>query len=121
MALRVDREVCDLQGKVILEETRYFVTNLSPDVYSAKSLLDYVRGHWQVENCLHFILDRWWDQDRHYAKRPGLAERRAMFSNMALTLLRLTDFFQEDLPIRARADELAWSPDLLLQLFSLSI
>jgi len=55
----------------------------------AGELHAYIRGHWQVENCLHFIKDRWWDEDRHYTKRPGLAESFASLTNAALSVLRL--------------------------------
>jgi predicted transposase YbfD/YdcC len=119
LAIRLDREVRSLSGAVVLCESRYFITSLDPEVYTAKSLLDYVRGHWQVENSLHFILDRWWDQDRHYSKRAGLAQRRALLHNIALTLLRLVDQFPEGHPIRARADDLAWDPARALQILGL--
>jgi hypothetical protein len=119
IALRVDREVRNSQGGLLLSETRYFVTNLDPEIYTVKDLAEYVRGHWQVENCLHFILDRWWDQDRHYSKIAGLAQRRALLHNVALTRLRLAEQFPEDHPMRARADDLAWSPALALELLGL--
>jgi hypothetical protein len=120
IALRVDREVRNAMGDILLVETRYFITNLDPELYTVKSLLDYVRGHWHVENCLHFILDRWWDQDRHYSKIAGLAQRRALLHNAALTLLRLSDLFPENHPMRARADDLAWSPAKALELIGLA-
>ena len=48
------------------------------DEASPKRLMGLVRGHWGVENGLHFIKDRWWDEDRQWSTRPGLAERLAM-------------------------------------------
>ena len=51
--------------------------------------MELVRGHWSVENGLHFIKDRWWDEDRQWSIRPGLAERLAMLRDSALTALRL--------------------------------
>jgi len=72
-------------------------------------LLKYIRGHWQVENSLHFVKDRWWDEDRHWQRRPGLAERLAALTNVALTLLRLKLKTTRN-PIRAYADELCWNP-----------
>ena len=55
---------------------------------------------------LHFIKDRWWDEDRQWSIRPGLAERLASLRNAALTVLRLIPGLPDDLPIRARADHL---------------
>ena len=119
MAIRVDREVRNTEG-INPDGDELFRHQFDPDVYTVKDLVDYVRGHWQVENSLHFILDRWWDQDRHYSKRPGLAERRAAFQNMALTLLRLSTRFKKGQPIRARADELAWTPAKALEVIGLA-
>jgi predicted transposase YbfD/YdcC len=90
----------------IRSETRYLITSLSGDEVSPKRLMKQVRGHWSVENGLHFIKDRWWDEDRQWSRRPGLAERLATLRDSALTVLRLIPGVPEDLPIRARADHL---------------
>jgi hypothetical protein len=76
---------------------------------SAADLHRYIRGHWQVENCLHFIKDRWWDEDRHYTKRPGLADCFASLTNAALSVLRLLPPCGEQ-PLRATAETVQWSP-----------
>jgi hypothetical protein len=65
-----------------------------------------VRGHWRVENRLHFIKGRRWDEDRRWSVRPGLAERLASSRDAALTALRVMPGLPEGLPIRARADHL---------------
>lgn len=62
-----------------------------------------------MENGLHFVKDRWWDEDRHWNRRPGLAVRLATLTNVALTLLRLTPA-KPPAPLRARADEFCWNP-----------
>jgi len=80
-----------------------------------QQLLKYVRGHWQIENSLHFVKDRWWDEDRRWSRRPGLAERLATLTNVALTLLRLTPTKPKQ-SLRARADELCWNPLRALKL-----
>ena len=107
MLLRVDRHTKDRRGQSTCE-TRYFVSSLDPEAVTPHELLKYVRGHWQIENSLHFVKDRWWDEDRHWNRRPGLAERLASLANAALTLLRLTG--KPTVPLRARADELSWNP-----------
>ena len=105
MMLRVETEARVLAGPV-RRETRYLITSLSPTAVSPRRLMDLVRGHWSVENGLHFIKDRWWDEDRQWSTRPGLAERMAMLRDAALTALRVLPGVPEDLPIRARADHL---------------
>ncbi len=70
---------------------------------SSDGLLTAVHGHWQVENGLHSIKDRWWDEDRHYSKRPRLAEGFAVLLNAVVTVLEATADPADNLPVRARA------------------
>jgi hypothetical protein len=109
----VDREVRAPGGEVRSCESRYFATSLDPDWVTSRELQSYVRDHWQVENCLHFSKDRWWEEDRHYTKRPGLAEVFASLTNAALSVLRLIRIADE--PLRATADATQWSPLSVLQ------
>ena len=108
LAFRLDREMRDEDDTQVLFETRYFVTNLDPGSVTADDLLRYARGHWQVENSLHFVKDRWWDEDRHYSKRPGVALGFAVLLNAVVTVLRASGAAGDDRPLRARADALAW-------------
>lgn len=108
IVLRVDREVRSPGGAVRSCESRYFATSLDPGGVTPRGLQGYVRDHWQVENCLHFSKDRWWDEDRHYTKRPGLAEVFAALTNAALAVLRLIQVTAE--PLRATADATQWFP-----------
>jgi Transposase DDE domain len=105
LILRIDSEV-RAGGALVRQETRYFITSLAADAVSPQRLMQLIRGHWCVENGLHFIKDRWWDEDRQWGIRPGLAERLASLRDAALTALRLIPGLPDDLPIRARADHL---------------
>jgi hypothetical protein len=105
MILRVDFEV-SVAGVTRSRETRHLITSLGADEVSPRRLMELVRGHWSVENGLHFIKDRWWDEDRQWSIRPGLAERLAMLRDSALTALRVLPGVAEDMPMRARADHL---------------
>jgi len=108
IVLRADREVHSADGCAILAETRYFITSLDPSTVTVAELHGYIRGHWQVENCLHFVKDRWWDEDRHHTRRPGLAEAFASLTNAALSVLRL--IHQPNKPLRATAERVQWAP-----------
>jgi hypothetical protein len=105
LILRVDLDIAG-PGVPDRHETRYFVGSLAADAVSPERLLGWVRGHWCVENGLHFLKDRWWDEDRQWSRRPGLAERLAMLRDAALTALHVLPGVPEDLPIRGRADHL---------------
>jgi hypothetical protein len=89
-------------------ETRYFATSLDPASVGPGRLLDLVRGHWQVENCLHYEKDRWWDEDRHVCRRPGLAAGFTTLLSAALAALRATGCDEATGSLRAAADALCW-------------
>ena len=109
MILRIDTEVTKA-GSPVRQEARHLVTSLGGDEVSPRRLMGLVRGHWGVENGLHFIKDRWWDEDRQWSTRAGLAERLAMLRDAALTALHVLPGVPEDLPIRGRADHLGRKP-----------
>lgn len=117
LLLRVDSESRGAGG-VPATETRYFVTSLAPGRRTPDELLALVRGHWQVENGLHFIKDRWWDEDRHYSKRPGVALGMAALRNAVVTVLRATGDPEDEEPLRARADALCWDVEQALDLMA---
>jgi predicted transposase YbfD/YdcC len=115
IAIRLDHQIRAADGALSLDETHYYVTSCAPERVTASKLSAAIRGHWQIENCLHFVKDRWWDEDRHYTKRPGLAESFASLTNAALSLLRL--IHPPDRPLRATAELVQWRPfDILLRL-----
>ncbi len=103
--MRVDSEAA-AASLTTRQETRYLITSLSAEEVSPERLMRLVRGHWCVENGLHFIKDRWWDEDRQWSIRSGLAERLASLRDAALTALRVVPGLAADMPIRARADHL---------------
>ena len=83
IALRVDRDVIAEDGTVRLSDTRYFLTSVAPESITADELLAAVRNHWQIENSVFFLKDRWWDEDRHWTRRPGLSQWLAYLTTAA--------------------------------------
>ena len=114
IALRVDRDVIADDGTVRLSDSRYFLTSRDPSQVRADELLTAVRGHWHIENSVFFLKDRWWDEDRHWTKRPGLSEWLARLTTLATMVLRL--FRTDNQPLRAHADYIAWTPSLGLKI-----
>lgn len=106
MILRVDTEVTKA-GAPSRQESRSLATSLGADEVGPQRLMARVRGHWGVEDGLHYIKDRWWDEDRQWSTRPGLAERLAALRDAALAALRLIPGLPKGLPIRARGDHLS--------------
>jgi hypothetical protein len=85
----VDREVYDKDNLLESHDVRYFLSSLDPGKVTPSDLQKLVRDHWQVETSLHFVKDRWWEEDRHYLERPGLGQAWIALTNAALSVLRL--------------------------------
>lgn len=72
------------------EQTRYFITSLTPteeDV--ASQLLQVIRRHWAIENSLHHVLDCDFNQDRSQTKNANLTLNLAHMNKFALSILEL--------------------------------
>lgn len=117
IALRVDRDVIAEDGTVRLSDSRYFVTSTDPGSIRADQLLASVRNHWQVENSVFFLKDRWWDEDRHWTRRPGLSQWLAHLTTAATCVLRIFNTTAQ--PLRAYADSINWTPRLGLEILGL--
>jgi predicted transposase YbfD/YdcC len=74
---------------VLTHDVRYFISSLDPDRVIGAELLQHVRQHWRVENGLHLVKDRWWDEDRRHTQRRGLSACLAALNNAALSIHRL--------------------------------
>ena len=106
--VRVDREVRKPGGKTTIE-SRYFMTSL---LLSAACLLRLIRGHWQVENCLQWMKDRGWEEDKHTLKHG-----QTMFvelTNAALSLLNLMKMPDE--AVQELTENVRFSPKNVLQI-----
>lgn len=64
---------------------RYYITSLGND---AKKALGAVRGHWQIENQLHWVLDIAFREDECRVRKDHAAQNFAVLRHMALNLLK---------------------------------
>ena len=51
-------------------------------------LIDLNRGHWGIENCLHWVRDVTFDEDRSQVRKGAGAQAMAALRNLAIGLLR---------------------------------
>ncbi len=86
---RVERTVTTLQGTPKHHEIVFGVTSLSPARADAARLLALNRGHWGIENRLHWVRDVTFDEDRSQVRTGAGPQVMASLRNLAITLLRL--------------------------------
>lgn len=89
-AFRLQRYVTDLEGKFLRAEVVYGVTSMAgTDRTAAKRLLKNVRGHWTIENRLHYVRDMSFDEDRSQIRKGMGPQVMASLRNVAISALRV--------------------------------
>jgi len=71
-------------------ETSYIITSLSPEHATPAQLLALVRGHWGIENRLHWVRDVTFDEDRCQIRTGAAPQVMAALRNLVIGLFRLS-------------------------------
>lgn len=108
--MMVEKERVDTATGEASRERWYLLTSLSSRRCEPRALLRVIRNHWGVENSLHHVKDRSWDEDVHTLRRPGLGEVYATLVNTALNALRLGGWFTPRMSMPIRAKSCAFRP-----------
>ena len=95
-------------------EVVYGLTSQSPVAADAARLLEYARGHWGIENGLHYIRDETLGEDRCRVRRGPSARVLASIRNAAVHLLRETEYRS----VAAATCAMAAQPELALNLLN---
>lgn len=82
---KVEREA-ERKGRRSVE-VRYAITSLGSEV-GARRLLDLVRGHWGIENCLYWVRDVTLGEDVSQVRKGAAPQVMAALRNVVLGLLR---------------------------------
>ncbi len=90
-------------------ERRCFLTSIEPN---AKRFARACRGHWGVENPLHWVMDVTFREDDSRARSGNAAENLAALRRLALNMLK-AETSQPKLSIRRRRLMAAWNTDYL--------
>lgn len=91
-------------------EKRYFISS-SKD--SAETLLEAVRGHWEVENKLHWVLDVVFREDDCRSRSGYSPENFSMLRQFALNLIKKEP---SDKSIRRKVNIAGWDEGFLLEI-----
>ena len=105
MAGRVETEV-ERDGK-IQRETRYYLSSIA---LSAEMFARVVRGHWGIENRLHWMLDVVFREDLARLRSGNAPQNMAIVRHTALNLLSRS---QPVTSFKNRRKKAGWNTDYL--------
>jgi predicted transposase YbfD/YdcC len=98
------------ENGTVERQTRYYITSLNGD---AGQFASAVRGHWGIENRVHWVLDVAFREDDSRIRQGHSAENLATIRHMALNMLRHETSLNRG--IKTRRMKAAWDPSYLLQ------
>jgi predicted transposase YbfD/YdcC len=107
--------VCEREiNGICSSEIRYFIGSVAG---TAEEYLRWVRGHWGIENSLHWVLDVCFREDdqRHWSGHS--AENLAWIRKLALCLLRAEKTSQAS-SINRRRHLAGWKDDYLMKVLA---
>ena len=103
------------QGDKVTREVRYFICSIR---VSVKRFARAVRGHWAIENTLHWCLDVTFREDESRLRNRHAANNLAWLKRFAISLLKQMDD-KESIAMRRRMA--GWNANYLSQVLGLSI
>jgi predicted transposase YbfD/YdcC len=109
------QQVCQLTRRTVrggkeTTEVQYAITSVPRALADARQLLQWWRGHWRIENGLHYVRDVTFGEDASRIRSGGAPQILAATRNAAITLLRALRIDN----IAAALRENAWKPQRLL-------
>jgi len=90
-------------------EKRYYLSSLPAD---ASLIGERIRGHWSIENSLHWVLDMAFDEDRCRIRRRNAPDNFALLRKIAVNLLKLEKTSKRG--IEGKRKRAGWDPNYLL-------
>ena len=90
-------------------EVRYFLASLSGKV---GQVAEAVRGHWGIENCVHWVLDMCLHEDASRIRKDHAPQNLATLRHIALNLLRQETGYKRS--VRAKQHRAGWNEEYLL-------
>jgi predicted transposase YbfD/YdcC len=111
MVERTRQDLGDFSGKVSVERS-YYISSLK--TIDAQGMGSYIRGHWAVENNLHWQLDISFNEDQNRTRKGHGAENYSRINRIALNLIKREKTLKAS--IKSRRLLAGWDHDYLLRL-----
>jgi predicted transposase YbfD/YdcC len=90
-------------------DVRYFISSVFP---SGKRFAEAVRGHWAIENSLHWVLDVTFDEDHSRTRNRRIADNLSWLRRFAISLLKRHPSKDS---IIGKSRKAGWSNDFLME------
>ena len=87
---------------------RFYISSLAD---SAEKMAQYIRDHWQVENCLHWVLDVTFRQDDCRIRKENAAANFTTINHAAINFLKRVPGKKMSMPQKRRSA--AWDDDYM--------
>jgi predicted transposase YbfD/YdcC len=101
------------EGEKTSKEKRYYISSVKG---SAASLLGKIRGHWSVENELHWGLDVSFGEDGSRVREGNGAENLSLLRTMALMILKREKSSKRG--VAAKRKRAGWDPSYLAKVLT---
>jgi len=88
----IERYTTKLDGSCPSTEIAYGITSLSAEKASPERLLSINRGHWEIENRLHWVRDVTFDEDRSQIRKGKGPHCMASLRNLVISIFRMLGF-----------------------------
>jgi len=114
MVERERQDLGDMTGKKTVER-HYYISSLKGSSHeAAEAMAGYIRGHWSVENNLHWQLDVSFNEDQRRIRRGHGAQNFSRLCRIALNLLKREQSVK--IGIKGKRLNAGWDHDYLLRL-----
>ena len=97
------------------KEVRYYISSLPGE---AERMLASVRGHWGIENSVHWVLDVTFGEDNCRVRKGNAAENFSTLRRMAMNMLRRETTLKASM--RGKRKRAGWDEDYLLKVLRAS-
>ncbi|MFH2063946.1 MAG: ISAs1 family transposase [Pseudomonadota bacterium] len=100
-------------GDKVSIETSYYISSLEQDV---RKIARAIRGHWQIENSLHWVLDMIFDEDRCRVRKDHAPANMAILRHIVLNMVRQEKTFKGS--IQTKRLKAGWENDYMLKILN---